>query len=197
MSRSAEFTEIIGQPRCGKTTFLLNTINDLVKNGDRALIIDPDGAEPAWFKFPIIEKSSFDPEFKGIKVMQYEDDETFDFLLDQMQTGKLKNLNLVLDDANVYAESHIEQPLKTILRRKRQYMVDIWATAHGYTDVPPKFFTFITQYVLFETSDEIDRRKKEIPSFEKHLEIKRRVDLTNKKTPYYKEFFNKYGEPLF
>ena len=47
----------------------------------------------------------------------------------------------------------------------RHSAVDIFAIAHGFTEVPPVFFTFSTDFILFKTLDSISRRRQYISNY--------------------------------
>lgn len=203
--RYGEFIEIIGAPGRGKTKLLVDSLNLKVKQGDRALVVLPDQSEEAWFPyFPVIEaedlEQKFDPNFKGICLIEWEEKLTFPFLLDLFKTRKLKNLNLVLDDPTYAASpNQPEKELIRILSRKRQYCLDVWSNAHSYDQVPKQFFQYITIYGLMFTSAEIKNRLGEVPH---HVPIKKRVDSIagqrkdNNPNYHYCEFFYKNGEKL-
>ena len=191
MMRESRFTEIIGMPGSGKTTFLIRFLKRFAQ-AEPLLVIDPDGNEPAWDKVSWINPA--DPVAmsrwqSGWRKTQYDpEDSCFKAVIDNFRNG-----HLVLDDANVYAASRPDDHLKHLLKRKRQFGIDIWSTAHGFTEMPAMFYTYITHYVLFPTLDDPGRRKINIPMFDRLLEIKKAVDLRGIKDRHYHVAFDNFG----
>ncbi len=54
--------------------------------------------------------------------------------------------------------------------------MDVIAVGHGFTEVPPKMFTFATHFALFKTKDNIARRKNVLGDFEEMAEAQRRIN---------------------
>ena len=203
--RIAHFIMILGAQGRGKTTVLLDALKHKISLEDRALVILPDQSEKAWFPYyPVINsedlEEQFDPNFKGICLIEWEEKITFPFLLKLFKSGKLKNLNLVLDDPQYMLPPN--RPEKEIIRicsRTRQYGIDIWSNAHGYDQIPPSFISYITVYGLMYTRGDIINRADQLGH---HAPIVKRVNQIAGETPennpnfHYIEFFNKNGEKL-
>jgi len=94
---------------------------------------------------------------------------------------------LVLDDCRAYLEAKTVQDLHYLLIRRRQKMFDIVAVSHGFTEVPPKFFTFASKIILFRTIDSIDTRKKYLKDFLQMKAAQERVNKAAEKDPHYFE----------
>lgn len=193
--RIRQFTAIVGQPGSGKSTLGKNLIEKMVAAGNRCIIVDPDGQEKLWHGYPLLDLTK-DPAtalktFKGIVVVEYTRKETFKLLQQHYRNGIL-----MLDDANTYTIPSVEPELLFIMKRKRQYNLDIFTTAHGFTEIPASFFTYITQYALFSTSDDPERRSRNIQHYERVLQVKEFVDEQGKTNPHYVEFFTNRVEPI-
>ena len=139
--RYSHFIAVVGAPGRGKTTLVVNGITQKIKKGDRALIIIPDRNEKAWYPYynQLVEPENiedFNPNFKGVCVMEYKKGVTFQYLLPLMQKGVLRDLNVVLDDP-YYAHRNPEEQLITMLSRQRQFQIDTWTNAHGFDQLPP------------------------------------------------------------
>jgi hypothetical protein len=206
MERYADFTEFISAQGRGKTKNLVDILKYKVEvKGERAIVILPDTSEPAWFDYPIIYsddlEETFDKDFKGIICIEYEENETFEFLYNQFKRSGLKRLNFVLDDP-YYVEGRPEKPLIRILARKRQYEIDIFSNAHSYDQVPAIFFPYISIFAVGFTETEIVNRKQQLGAdYPVHCKLRRNInayagtDKTNKN--YYNFlFFKRNGEIL-
>jgi hypothetical protein len=199
--RYPEFVEIIAAPGRGKSTDLEKVINS--KANERFLVIIPDTSEPLWHKYPLINgddiEEEFNPDFEGVLCVEQEEKLTFPYLYKLFKEEKLKGLNLILDDP-VYAEEYCEKELVRILKRKRQYDIDIFSTSHSYDEVPPKFFSFITIYSLGYTEGELNNRRGNLgSSYSKHLEhhneVNRLAGIDKSKPEYYlRRAFRKNGD---
>lgn len=147
--RRAKLTILLGTNGTGKTTMLHNILS---QSGQRALIIMPDEIE--WTKYPLnyLDKPE-DFLFTGIQRHVFDPKKTLDAL------ELYKKGILVFDDCRGYFKSGTADQLRKLLIRRRQQEIDIFAVGHGFTQVPPEFFTFASDYILFKTCDNIKRRK--------------------------------------
>src|SRR5690606_3425152 len=110
------------------TWFLINMIKRLKKQGERILVVDPDGAEDAWddksFK-RYDDISDVPDDFTGVAVVMYaepksqDETPTFPYIVSKLDKRKNKGVRgpwagsfIILDDANVYAEGSIEPALR-------------------------------------------------------------------------------------
>jgi hypothetical protein len=118
-TRPAMFTEIIGSPGTGKTTFLYNLVNSQDK---RTLYISGAGDEPLFCdEFDELDLLDFNQVRNfdsGIRVCYYTEKETFEELFKYAELGYFSNMNLILDDANAYASTKVEKPLHKICVKK-------------------------------------------------------------------------------
>ncbi len=166
VSVMTKMTVLLGTNGCGKTTALRNI---LTASGRRALVVTPDDREwteyehvelrePQDFVYDGIRRHIFDPEWT-LKMLKY-----------------FRNGIIVLDDCRGYLRSNTSDEIRQLLIRRRQRCVDIFAVGHGFTEVPPVFFTFATDFVLFQTRDNIERRKYYVRNFES---LRRKVEEVN------------------
>ena len=72
--------------------------------------------------------------------------------------------------------------------KRRQGEVDVYAVGHGFTDIPPVFFTFATDLFLFRTTDNIVRRKNVLKEYERTLEAQKRINREATKNQHYYEW---------
>ncbi len=180
MSRKTKITLILGTRGCGKSTYA----ERIARTGERALMVVPtwdDWAE----KLPECKcRTRKDFKYTGVRSRVYENENDFKAIY-----AHLHNAVLVLDDPRAYIGSNFDHSaLKKIIIVSRKMMLDIVFVAHGFRDIPPVLFTFITDYVLFNTMDEPKLRKAWIPphilsKLETELHQVRRQAQTN---PYAK-----------
>jgi energy-coupling factor transporter ATP-binding protein EcfA2 len=176
--RTAKCVALLGGNGTGKTTLLKRM---LVALGGRALVVVPDVI--GWEEFPLVELDcKEDYQGDGIRVHVFDDDK---------KRGTLKKLKyfkdgaLVFDDARAYLDASTSRPIRQLLIRRRQMMLDIFVVGHGFNEVPPVFFTFITELVLFRTSDNIKRRKDFLLHAEQMQAAQDHVNERAKKDPHY------------
>ena len=178
ITRQEKFILITGTTGTGKTTFCLDLINEKLKtNQNRVLLINPNDEKLA--NYPNINLDSKEiSKFKGIRKA---------YILDKKDWKNLKNFQngmLVLDDCRRYIPDNLPIELRDIFINNRHYHIDIITVGHGFTEVPPKFYTFAKQLVLFKTLDSVKLRKKELGSnfekVEKLIESVAKQYITNK-----------------
>ena len=147
----------------GKTTIIKKFVIAALKAGQRVLVVTPDPAE--WTTLPEIHERFREriEWYKGGRRMIY-------------QKGDLKLINdyyrnglLVFDDCRVYLDAKTSDEIHTVLIRRRQFMLDLIFVAHGFTEIPPKFFTFADHFIIFKTLDSIDVRKQQLGSSFKNI----------------------------
>ena len=173
---------VLGTNGTGKTTFVKKLVaNELKKNDSHVLVTVPDDME--WPTLPYVH-----PRFPhrienyvGARKIIYEPG-----LLDIIRE-RFRNGLVVFDDCRAYFTASLDQDLHSLLIRRRQQMIDIVAVGHGFSEVPPKFFTFATHFALFKTIDNINRRKNFIQNFEEMKEAQARINEKSKVDPHYFE----------
>ena len=173
--REAKMTILLGTNGTGKTTLLRRI---LAASGQKCLVITPDDAE--WTDCPLSEMQVQDDfVYEGIKRHIFDPETTLDAL------DKFKRGILVFDDCRAYFQDHTDPRVRTLLIRRRQREVDVFAVGHGFTQVPPVFFTFATRYILFKTVDNVERRKNCIQDFELVKAAQAEVNRRAAKNPHY------------
>lgn len=178
--RATKRTIILGANGTGKTT-ILNRI--LEATPDKSLVITPDDAE--WRQYPEVELTTADDFlYTGIRRHIFDDDKKAG-TLNKVHLFKIGKL--VFDDCRAYLLSATDQRIRQVLIRSRQRMVDVFAVGHGFTEVPPVFFTFATDIILFRTADNIKRRSDCLKDFDKMVEAQRRVNKKAETNPHYFE----------
>lgn len=153
--RACKCTIFLGTNGTGKTTTLTQL---MTATHERALIITPHDGE--WCDFPINPlKTKEDFMFEGIQRHIFDPNYT----LKAIQYYKCGSL--VFDDCRAYLRASTNDIIHTLMISRRQRAIDIFAVGHGFTEVPPVFFTFATDYFLFKTLDSVKRRKEVLGQF--------------------------------
>tara|TARA_R100001163_G_scaffold33850_2_gene26196 strand:- start:6728 stop:7288 length:561 start_codon:yes stop_codon:yes gene_type:complete len=143
IKRQSVFFIIVGLNGTGKTTLLHKYINSMPER--KLLVIDPDGME--WREIHTIEKEQVSFMKKGKAKIIAPDKEELETIMD------FTNGTLVLDDCRYYLQSRMDEVVRKTLVRRRQNGVDVFAVAHGLSEVPAVFFTYATHLILFKTND--------------------------------------------
>ena len=182
-TRTSKLIVVLGANGTGKTTFVKQIC---AATRQRVLIITPDDAE-------YNEIDAYGNMLYPMNELRTKDDFMFDgvckHIFDPQRTMKvLHNFKcgmIIFDDCRAYFQARTEQALHELMIRRRQREIDMIAVGHGFTEVPPKFFTFATDYVLFRTEDSIDTRKPYIRSFDKVKRMQAHVNRKAKNAPHY------------
>jgi Cdc6-like AAA superfamily ATPase len=173
---------VMGTNGTGKTTLVKKLVlNELKKKDSHVLVVTPHDME--WDNLPDVH-----PKFrnriewyKGARRVIYFEG-LLPIILEYFQNGLL-----VFDDCRTYFKASLDQELHALLISRRQHMIDIIAVGHGFTEVPPKMFTFATHFALFKTIDNIQSRKNVIQNFEQLKEAQLRINQKATENPHYYE----------
>lgn len=196
MERACKLILIIGYNGTGKTTITKKlVINELKKKESHILVVTPDDIEwntlqevhpryPARIKnYAGARKIIFskkinypDPENRTMQ----KEGSTVDLVADYFRNGLV-----VFDDCRAYFKSLTEDSLHNLYIRRRQKMVDIIMVAHGFTEIPPKAFTFASEIILFKTMDNISKRKDVLKDFVKMQQAQQYVNEQAIKNPHF------------
>lgn len=178
--RTAKLTILLGFNGTGKTTMLKKI---LAASNRRCLVVTPDDIE--WNEYPENELSSpSDFLFTGIQRHIFNEEITLDRL------KLFKKGVVVFDDCRAYLKAATSEEMRMLLIRRRQRMVDVFVVGHGFTEVPPVFFTFGTDMILFKTIDNISRRKNCLREYEKMVSEQEAVNRAAAKNPHFCKHIN-------
>jgi GTPase SAR1 family protein len=173
---------VIGTNGTGKSTFVKRlVVNELRKKDSHILVVTPHDME--FTNLPLVN-GRFPHRIEwyvGARRIIY-----FDGLL-SIILEKFKNGLVVFDDCRAYFKSSLDQELHALLISRRQHMIDIVACGHGFTEVPPKFFTFATHFALFRTTENMERRKNVIQNFNEMKAAQLRINEKAQTNPHYYE----------
>ena len=178
--RAAKLTILLGANGTGKTTLLEGII---ARSGQRALVVTPDDIEwrqyeetqlasPADFQYQGVRRHVFDPARRG-------------GTLDRLEY--FRRGILVFDDCRAYLRSSTDDRVRQLIIRRRQRMVDVMAVGHGFNEVPPVFFTFASEIILFRTTDNVARRRDCLRDYPRMAAAQARVNRRAAREPHYFE----------
>lgn len=185
--RQTKRTLIIGAPGTGKTT-LLHRI--LAESGQKTLVITPYMNE--WTEtdangvelYPdLADLRAANLFYQGIKRHVFRPKYTLSHL------NSFRRGIIVFDDCRGYFKANLDEQIHSLLLGTRQNMIDVFAVAHGFREVPPVFFTFATDYILFRTEDNLDRRASDIRCIDKVRKAQAHVNECSKHNPFYYQWF--------
>ena len=178
---------IIGTNGTGKTTLVRQIVHNAAQ---KTLIITPHNNE--WNEtdpngeplYPVNElRHASDYNFTGIMRHIFDPDRTLKLI-----TNFTRGL-LVFDDCRAYLDARTDKDVHRILISSRQKMIDEIFVAHGFTEVPPKVFTFATEYFLFRTEDNISRRKFYVKNYPLIEKMQNKVNQASVYNPHHYEHF--------
>jgi ABC-type nitrate/sulfonate/bicarbonate transport system ATPase subunit len=153
--RKSKFVAFVGCQGCGKTTLLKSIIS---KANQRCLYISCNLDDIAGIpRNALASKEDFD--FSGVTSM-WSEEYTSAELLEKL--AYFSNGIVVLDDARVYLSARTQEDTRKIIATLRHRAVDVFLVTHGITEIPPAYFTFLSEIFLFKTTDNFIKRKRDI-----------------------------------
>lgn len=150
----------VGKPGTGKTTQIRKLVRAALEQKRRVLVVTPH--ENEWLDLPEVH-----PRFPqriatyvgGRRIVIRE-------LADFREVCNLfRHGLLVCDDCRVYIPDAPDPNVRAMLISCRQDDRDLIAVGHGFTTVPPLFFTYATHFAVFATTDAVGRRKNCVINF--------------------------------
>ena len=147
-NRDPKLVIILGFPGCGKSTLIKKFIKSYLDTGRRSLVCTPHFDDFSEFK--LIENNTEIVQFDGVRKNFTYDLNDVTNVINHYRKGLL-----TFDDCRYYFPSNSDGIVKQLMLSRRHWMVDIIVAAHGFTEVPPKFFTYASEIILFKTKTDI------------------------------------------
>ena len=190
MERAAKCTLVLGFNGTGKTTFIRETLVELLHRSRttgrrlKILIVTPDDVE--WQDYPenLLETPD-DYVYEGIQRHVWQDYYEGEKKYSLNRISKFNSGIIVFDDCKTYFGDILPQEIINLFVRRRQRSLDVFFVGHGFTTIPPRAFTYYSDAFLFRTVDNIDRRKDCINNFDYFKRCQIEVNEKAKKNPYY------------
>ncbi|GET20474.1 ATP-binding protein [Prolixibacter denitrificans] len=161
---------LLGFNGTGKTTLTRKFVESEISRGGKVLVITPDYSEWNNLEVTRLDKPT-DFDYIGARRYVWEDER----ILKKINAFWFDGL-IVFDDCRAYLTTVTSPELKRMYIRRRQKMTDIIMVGHGFTDVPPQAFTNASEFILFKTKDNVNRRKNVILNFDEIAEAQQRVN---------------------
>lgn len=172
----------VGKPGTGKTTQIRRLVRRALEARRRVLVVTPH--ENEWEDIPLVH-----PRFTG-RIATYKGARRIIVReLDQAREvcRLFRHGLLVFDDCRVYVPDAPDPEIRAMLISCRQNDVDFVAVGHGFTTIPPLFFTYATHFAIFATTDEVRRRKNCMMNFDAVERAVRRVNERALTEPHHYE----------
>lgn len=178
-NRATKLIIVLGYNGTGKTTLVKQMVIHELKAKRRVLIVTPDDIE--WNTIPLVHPRYLHriSNYVGARKLIYEPGHL------TLIAEHYRNGMVIFDDCRAYLEARTDPDLHNLLIRRRQKMIDIVAVGHGFTEVPPKMFTFASDIILFKTMDNIKKREPVLKDYLAMVKHQREVNATAIKQPHY------------
>jgi hypothetical protein len=149
---------IVGEQRCGKTTWLINNIIEKIPKSIPVFVLNPAN-EVSWNKyetrlnFTNISQTYFvnDDLVKESSLKQ-----KYDKLINKFVRWRISNLRyniVIVDDSRPLVRNNESESLFALLSFRRQIKSDMFFVFHSLRSVPSIFYTYASYLILFRTKE--------------------------------------------
>ena len=172
----------VGKPGTGKTTVLRSILRECLESGRRALIVTPH--ENEWVDVPKVHPRF--PErirrYRGARrIICHGEKEILENIKRNFVNGFL-----IFDDCKAYIRPSDRVYMEQFLLALRQKDVDFACCGHGFTTIPPVFYTFATEFFIFATTDNPKKRKDDVMNYD---QVEKTVARVNKQAETNKHYY--------
>lgn len=172
----------VGKPGTGKTTVLRSILRECLESGRRALIVTPH--ENEWVDVPMVHPRF--PErirrYRGARrIICHGEKEILENIKRNFVNGFL-----IFDDCKAYIRPSDRVYMEQFLLALRQKDVDFACCGHGFTTIPPVFYTFATEFFIFATTDNPKKRKDDVMNYD---QVEKTVARVNKQAETKKHYY--------
>lgn len=159
----------VGAPRSGKSTFSVKIIKPYAENA----IVIKHLANINDETFSFLPQKTMENWRQGAKPWEYvkckmafvDKDKDYPAFL----AWVLKNFRnglLVIDDATIFEQRETSKMLLEIISMRAHIGVDVLLIFHGFTKMPLDMLTFMNHFIIFNTTDNIARRKESLTDYD-------------------------------
>ena len=172
----------VGKPGTGKTTVLRSILRECLESGRRALIVTPH--ENECVDVPMVHPRF--PErirrYRGARrIICHGEKEILENIKRNFVNGFL-----IFDDCKAYIRPSDRVYMEQFLLALRQKDVDFACCGHGFTTIPPVFYTFATEFFIFATTDNPKKRKDDVMNYD---QVEKTVARVNKQAETNKHYY--------
>lgn len=174
---------IVGKPGTGKTTVLRSILRECLESGRRALIVTPH--ENEWEDVPMVHPrlQHHIRTYRGARRIICHGEKN---ILENIKRYFVNGF-LIFDDCKAYIRPSDRVYMEQFLLALRQKDVDFACCGHGFTTIPPVFYTFATEFFVFATTDNPKKRKDDVMNYEVLEKTVSRVNQKSLKNKHYYE----------
>lgn len=173
---------IVGKPGTGKTTVLRSILRDCLESGRRALIVTPH--ENEWVDVPMVHPrlQHHIRTYRGARRIICHGEKN---ILENIKKYFVNGF-LIFDDCKAYIRPSDRVYMEQFLLALRQKDVDFACCGHGFTTIPPVFYTFATEFFIFATTDNPKKRKDDVMNYD---QVEKTVARVNKQAETDKHYY--------
>lgn len=212
-NRVAECTGIIGMNGTGKTTFTIKIAEAL--SASQPVFIVHVGKEKKYDKYkeadistrakakryktgiysinPLKIKALYEVRTPIVNAQNGSKKERITYEPIDIATyiyDNLHNAVIFFDDfRDYYPETTLRTSFEKMFIGRRQRMLDLYFVAHGFSLLPPRFYAFITKYILFATAEKLEVGEYKMPAFDSIKKYYDKVQEMAAQDPYAKVIF--------
>jgi len=179
-NRYAKIVVIVGVRGCGKTTF----VRQLITDNQKSIVCTPHLYE--WDDLPDNDfETAQDFKFSGVQrhIIKY------DYTLERLKL--FSNGTIAFDDCINFLPSNPKsfegKDFMQFLIDGRHKSVDFIAVAHGITQISPCFYPYVSDIIMFKTTDNLTLAKSKIQYFDELQSLQNRVNKAAKNNIFYCE----------
>lgn len=170
---------VVGRVGCGKSTIVRKLARAALQQHRRVLVLT--GHDNEWLDLPMVH-----PRFPE-RIASYVGGRRIIVTSKQSAYEAIRifrNGLLILDDCRMFLPPYPDTDLENLVISTRQKDVDLIVVCHGFSQLPPVFFTFVDYFVLFGTRGNIKERKNYFQDFKMIQEVVRDVNELSKSDPH-------------